>query len=92
MSFSETAKQIVYDFLTAPDIEERIKRLEQMPMTCLACHTKGLVQIGEPRVEKRHYYYAKDLVDTELIDYICPTCNAKHVKYNHARGGGINLV
>lgn len=92
MSFSEIAEHILYNFLTDPDIDEKIKQLEQMPMTCLACHTKGLVQIGEPRIEKRHYYYTKDLVDTELIDYICPTCNAKHVKYNHARGGGINLV
>lgn len=86
-NFNEIAESIVYSFLTDPNIDERIERLKQIPMTCSHCHVKGLQQVSEPRF-KQHPFMGK-LTEVELVDYICPNCGQEWIKYNHSTGGGI---
>ena len=90
-NFNKIAENIIYNFLTDPNIDEKIEELKKIPMTCSRCNTKGLVQISEPRIKQYSFggYFDGKLVDTTLIDYICPNCGQKWIKYNHHSGGGI---
>ena len=85
--FNKIAESIIYNFLTDPNVDEKIEELKKIPMTCSNCHVKGLIKTSEPRI-KQHSFGGK-LVDVELIDYICPNCGQKWIKYNHCSGGGI---
>lgn len=86
-NFNNIAESIVYNFLTDPNIDERIEKLKRLPMTCSHCHVKGLQQVSEPRF-KQHLFMGI-LTEVELVDYICPNCGQEWIKYNHSTGGGI---
>ena len=86
-NFNKIAESVVYNFLTDPNVDEKIEKLKQLPMTCSYCHVKGLQQVSEPRF-KQHSIKGK-LVEVKLVDYICPNCGQQWIKYSHSTGGGI---
>ena len=91
-NFNEIAENIIYNFLTDPNVDEKIEKLKQIPMTCSHCHIKGLQQVSKPRFKQ--YPIMGKLTEVELIDYICPNCRQRWVKYKYTRhnfrsGGGI---
>ena len=86
-NFNKIAESIVYNFLTDPNVDEKIEKLKQLPMTCSHCHVKGLLQVSEPRFKQ--YPIKRKITEVELIDYICPNCGQQWIKYNHSTGGGI---
>ena len=86
-NFNETAENIIYNYLTNPNVDAIAERLSKIPMTCSSCHVKGLKPIGDQFIVKRSYGHRP--VDVTIQHYICPNCGAKFEKYNHETGGGI---
>lgn len=86
-SVNETADNIMKSYLTNPHVAEIAEGLKSIPMACPTCHTKGLVENGELRIE--HCTFHKKLVDITFVDYICPTCGLEFIKYTSLIGGGI---
>lgn len=91
-NLDEMVESIVYNFLTDPNVDKKIEKLKQLPMTCSQCHVKGLQQVSKPRFKQ--YQVRRKLMEVELIDYICPNCGQRWVKYNYIHygfcsGGGI---
>ena len=89
-NFNETAENIIYNYLTNPNIAAIAERLSKIPMTCPYCHVKGLKPIGDPFIVKRSYGYGP--VDVTIQHYICPSCGVKFEKFNHKTGGGIMRI
>lgn len=86
-SVNKTADDIMKSYLTNPHVAEVAERLKNLPMTCLNCHTKGLVENGEPRIGQRRS--GEKSIDVTVVDYICPTCGSEFIKYSSPVGGGI---